>query len=187
MARDDLKLQQSMNGALDHELSEHELAALHAQLEESSEAAAHWERLRKTDELMRTTPLVAPSAGFTRRVMAAIAAIPLPEFARRQPGIGVALGLAVAAFMTVPIFSVLFFVLFSVLTDPGALNVVLQAIMDGASYTIGLVANIAGDLESAATDTPVLLVLLTTMIPVTALWVWLVRYLLKGSRMRSRP
>jgi hypothetical protein len=186
MARDDVKLQQSMNGALDHELSEHELAALSAQLDESQEAATQWERLRTTDELMRTTPLVAPSPGFARRVMAAIAAIPLPEFAQRQLGIGIALGLAVAAFLTVPILSVLFFVFFSVLTDPGALNTVLQTLINGASYTIGLMANIAGDLEATATDTPMLLLLLSTMIPITALWAWLVRYLLKGSRMQTR-
>jgi hypothetical protein len=186
MARDEMKLQQSMNGALDRELSEEELAALNARLEESQEAAAHWERLRTTDELMRTTPLVAPSVGFTHRVMAAIAALPLPGFVQRQPGIGIALGLAVAAFLTVPILSVLFFVFLGVLTNPGALNAALQTLINGASYMTGLLGNIASDLESAAADTRVLLLLLATMIPVTALWVWLVRYLLRGSRMQTR-
>jgi hypothetical protein len=63
---------------------------------------------------------------------------------------------------------------------------VLQTIINGASYVIGLMADIAGDLEATATDTPMLLLLLSTTIPITALWAWLVRYLLKGSRMQTR-
>lgn len=102
MARDEIKLQQQMNRALDGELAEQELAVLHARLQESAEESTRWERLRKTDELLRTTPPVAPSRGFAERVMAAILSMPMPEFARRSRGLGLALGLLVAALLAVP-------------------------------------------------------------------------------------
>jgi hypothetical protein len=183
MAREYL---QSMNSALDQELSEQELAALNAQLEESKEASDIWEHLRQTDELLRTTPLVAPSPGFASRVMAAIAAMPLPGFMHREPGIGIALGLLVAALVTVPVFSVLFFMLLTVLADPGTLHTLLQTVLGATSYVIGLMADLAGEVEHMVSDTPVLAALLTTMIPVTLLWGWLIWSLLGGPRFLSK-
>ena len=186
MAGDDLKSQHSMNSSLDHEQSEQEWAALNAQLEESPRAAAQVDLLRKTDELLRTTPAIAPAPGFARRVMAAIAAMPLPEFAQRHLGVGIALGLVIAALFTIPIFSVVFLLVWSVLANPGALNSLLQAIINAASYLIGLVADIAGEIETAAEDTPMLVALLTTMVPVTILWGWLIWNLLGGPRLLRR-
>lgn len=183
MAREYL---QSMNSALDQELSEQELAALNAQLEESKEASDIWEHLQQTDELLRTTPLVAPSPGFASRVMAAIAAMPLPGFMHHEPGIGIALGLLVAALVTVPVFSVLFFMLLTVLTDPGTLHTLLQTVLGATSYVIGLMADLAGEVEHMVSDTPVLAALLTTMIPVTLLWGWLIWSLLGGPRFLSK-
>jgi hypothetical protein len=183
MARDHL---QSMNDALDRELSEQEWEALKAQLEESAEASTAWAHLHQTDELLRTTPVAAPSPGFADRVMAAIAAMPLPGFVHWQPGIGIALGLLVVALVTVPIFSVLFFVLLTVLTDPGALHSVLQTVLSAASYVIGLMADLVGEVENLVRDTPVLAALLTTMIPVTLLWGWLFWSLLGGPRFMSK-
>jgi hypothetical protein len=183
MAREYL---QSMNSALDQELSEQELAALSAQLEESEEASNTWAHLRQTDELLRTTPLVAPAPGFASRVMAAIAAMPLPGFMHREPGVGIALGLLVAALMTVPVFAVLFFVLLTVLTDPGTLHTLLQTVLGATSYLIGLVGDLAEEVETMVRDTPVMAALLTTMIPVTLLWGWLIWSLLGGPRFLSK-
>jgi hypothetical protein len=183
MAHDPL---QSMNSALDQELSEQEWEALNAHLEQSEEASNIWEHLRQTDELLHTTPLIAPSPGFANRVMAAIAAMPLPGFMRREPGIGIALGLLVAALVTVPVFSISFFVLLTVLTDPGTLHTLLQTVLGAASYVIGLMADLAGEIEHMVKDTPVLAALLTTMIPVTLLWGWLIWSLLGGPRFMNR-
>jgi len=183
MAHDPL---QSMNSALDQELSEQEWHALHQRLDESGEAAAAWERLRQTDELLRTTPLVAPSPGFTSRVMAALAAMPLPGFAHRQPGIGIALGLLIAALITVPIFAGLFFVLLTVITDPGSIRSILQAVLNAVGYLMSLVSDLAGEIRHMAEDTPVLAALVTAIIPLTLLWGWLIWSLLGGSRFLTR-
>lgn len=187
MSRDDLKLQHQLNSALDNELSEQELMALQEQIEDSSEAASHWEQLQKTDELLRTTPLVAPSSGFANRVMAALAALPLPAFARRHPGLGIALGLAIAAFLAIPFLSVTLLVILSVLLNPGAVNAWLQTLFEAISYVIRLLAGVVGQFQSGLTNTPIMLALLTTMIPVTLLWIWLLWHLLGGSRFSIRP
>lgn len=186
MAKENVQYQQSMNRALDHDLSEQELEALNSHLHGSAEDAAHWERLRQTDELLRITPMVAPAAGFTNRVMAAIAAMPMPQFAKQHLSVGIALGLAMAALLTVPILSIVFWILVSVLTDPGTLNEWLQTLINAAGYVINLLSDLAGEVRGAARQTPMLLALLTTMIPLTVLWGWLIWYLLGGPRFLAR-
>ncbi len=170
-----------MNRALDSELSEEEQAALLAELEQSQADAVQWSKLRKTDELLRTTPLIAPASDFSRRVMAAVAAMPMPEFIRRNPGLGVALGLAVAALLTIPVFSVLFFLILSVFTDPGALNGLFQTLLNTAGYVIDLTGNILDEIQSFASGTSALPLVLTAMVPVTIVWGWLI-WVLVGNR-----
>jgi hypothetical protein len=179
MAKGEMQYQQIMNRALDEDLTEQEMEQLGTRLEESADDAVHWERLRQTDELLRITPMVAPAAGFTNRVMAAIAAMPLPDFAKRHLSVGIALGLAIVALLTVPILSVIFL-------DPGALNDWLQTLINAAGYVINLLGDLAGEVRDAGRQTPMLLALLTTMIPLTVLWGWLIWYLLGGPKFMTR-
>ena len=175
-----------MQRALDHELAEEELTALNARLEESEEAAETWQRLRKTDHLFRTTPPIAPAPGFAKRVMAAVAAMDLPDFARRPLSVGVALGLAMAAIMTLPVLSLLLILLLKVITDPGNLNALLQTVADLVSYLVGYAADLLNEIRTLVTDTPLfVVVLLGMMIPLTALWGWLGWHLFGGRRLAS--
>ncbi len=170
-----------MNRALDSELSEEEQALLQSELEQSAQDAVQWGRLRKTDELLRTTPLIAPVPEFSRRVMAAIAAMPVPEFIRHNAGLGFALGLVMAALFTIPVFSALLFLIFSVLTDPGALNGLFQTMLNTAGYVISLTGSTFDEIQSFASGTSALPLVLTAMVPVTALWAWLI-WALVGNR-----
>jgi hypothetical protein len=179
------KYHHEMNSALDRELSEQEWAALNAHLEDSPETASYWEQLRHTDHLLRTTPLAAPSPGFTSRVMAAVAAMHLGEIAKHRLGVGVALGLIVAALFTVPVLSILTILLFSTLTDPGTLNALFQNVAGGVGYGLGIAFDLGDGLERLATETPVVPALLTTVIPLSMLWVWLVWYLSEGRMVAS--
>jgi hypothetical protein len=183
MPRDDANLHARMNRALDDELSEEERALMHQQLEESSDTSDHWEQLRRTDELLRTTPMIAPVPEFTSRVMAALVALPIPAFVRRHPGAGIALGLALAALFTVPVFSVLLLVVLSALTDPGTFHVWLKPVLGASGYLLGLVTDIAAELRAGITTTPMIVALITTMIPLSALWGWLLWYLMGSPRL----
>jgi len=180
MARDEIKLQQQMNRALDGELADQELAMLQARLQESAEETTRWERLRKTDELLRTTPLVAPSRGFAERVMAAILSMPMPEFARRSRGLGLALGLLVAALLAVPVLWAVLFVFLSVITNPDALASVLQTILDAAGYVAGLLTSLVDQAQTLTGDVALLGGLLAAVLAMAALWVWLIRRVTGG-------
>lgn len=180
MVHDDLTTQHKMNNALDHSLSEEELAELQAHFEAVPEAVEEWEQLRRTDELLRTTPKVSPSADFARRVMEAIAALPLPGFAKRDLSVGLALGLAAAAALAIPVLVVALFLLLSVITNPGTISTLLQASVDAMSFVVGLAADLAAQVRDWVADTPALTVLLVLVIPLSVVWGWMLWALLGG-------
>jgi hypothetical protein len=181
---DQLKYHHKLNTALDQELTEQEWEALNNDLADSPEVAAYWERLRRVDRLLHETPLAAPSAGFTSRVMAAIAAIHLPDHRRLSVGIG--LGLGVAAILIIPLLSAGLLLLLSVITDPGTYTKLLQAITGGVSYLVDLGANLGSELETLVTDTPMIPALLSTAIPISMVWGWLVWYLSGHPKLPTR-
>jgi len=180
MPHDDLTLQQQMQRALDGELTGEELALFQSRLDESDQRAAGWERLRQTDELLRKTPLVAPSCGFADRVMAAILAMGVPEFARRHTSVGLALGLVAAALLTVPVLWVMLFVIVSVLTDPGALRAVLETILRTAGAVAGLLVDLADRVRAFAGETALLGAVFAGVAAVTIAWLGLIWRLMGG-------
>lgn len=177
MVNDPSNLEHRMNKALDQALSEAEAETLQEQLSASSGSSEQWQRMQQVDQLMRTTPLVAPSAGFTARVMAAIERLRLDELADRQISVGVALGLMAAALLTIPFLSVLLIVLVSALSTPATVTALFQGVTSGTSYAIDLVADLLHVMKDLVTDTPMVPALLTTMIPLGMVWAWLLWYL----------
>ncbi len=174
MTHDDLRLQQQMNRALDGELAAEELALLQARLHESEHSTANWELLRKTDEVLRTTPLVAPSRGFAERVVTAILAIGVPEFARRHMSVGLALGLVAAALLTVPVLWAALFVIVSVVTDPGALSAVLQTILGAAGAVADLLTDLANQAQAFSGEASLFGAVFAAVTVVTIAWLWLI-------------
>jgi len=171
-----------MNQALDDELAAHELAALQNEVRQTQEIAADWDRLRRTDELLRTTPMIHPAAGFADRVMAVLSALPMPGFARRTPSVGIALGLALAALLAIPVLSVGLWLLLSLLTDPGALTDFLQAILDAAGTVLGLGGEVLDAIRGAAGETTLVAALLAALAPILALWVGVLWTVAGGAR-----
>lgn len=186
MARDDTRQQQQMNEALDHALSDDKWDELQTAIAESEDTAAQWDSLRKTDQLLRETPPVSPSAGFAERVMAAIATLSLPGIHQRELGVGIALGLLVMGLVTIPLLAVLLVIIISVLTNPGAITTFMASLFSVVGYIISLGADIVTQVENRAVGTPVLVALLTTMIPVTLLWAWLIWQLIGGPQVLNR-
>ncbi len=180
----DPKFQQSTNNAHDQELSEAELAELQARQTEIEEAAPP-PQVRKVEKFLRETPQIAPASGFSSRVMAAIAAVGLPDLRKRQMGLGLALGLLAVAFLTLPVLSILLIVLVSVISNPGTLHSLFQWITEGASYVLAMAGDLGNSLEHLVRKTPLVAVLLSTSIPVAIFWGWLVRYLLRGHRVTA--
>lgn len=186
MVHDDLTTQHRMNEALDQTLSEEELAELQAQFEAAPEVGQEWEQLRRTDELLRTTPQVCPSAGFAKRVMEAIAALPLPGFAKRELSVGLALGLAAAATLAIPVLVVSLFLLIGAIANPGTLSTLLEASINAMSFVVGLAADVATEVRSWISDTPALGVLLVLVVPLSIVWGWMLWTLLSGRELVIR-
>lgn len=180
MPHDDLTLQQQMQRALDGELSGGELALLQSRLDESGQRAAGWERLRQTDVLLRKTPLVVPARGFADRVMAAIMAMGVPEFARRHTSVGLALGLVAAALLTVPVLWAMLFVIVSALTDPGALGAVLETILAAASAVADLLADLVDQVQAFTGESALLGAVFAGVAAVTIAWLGLIWRLMGG-------
>ena len=178
----DERFQQHMHAALDGELSELEQQFLQEQLADSPDATDEWQRLQNTDKLLRETPPIRPAAEFANRVMAAIAALPLPDLATRPLSVGLALGLAAAALLTLPLLSAMVIVLLASLADPGTLNALLQGLLNGASYLIGLAVDVQAGLQNILDRSPLLLMVPVALIPLTALWAWLMWRLFGGPR-----
>lgn len=176
MAQDPSELNRKMSEALDQSLSPEELEALHQQIEAAGEPE-RWSRMQRVDRLLRSTPLLAPSAGFAERVMAALERLQLDELAERKISLGVALGLMAAALLAVPVLSAALIGMVSVLSNPQTVAALLQTAAAGASYVIDLMIDFIRVLRDVATDTPILPALLSTMIPLSMLWLWLLWYL----------
>lgn len=186
MTKDEMSFRQKMNSALDHELSEEELAELQSRLEGTPEDSEEWEQLRKTDELLRTTPMVGPSAVFRKRVMDAIAAMPLPEFVKRDLNMGLALGLLAAAILAIPAMALVLFLVLSLITNPATFSTLLQASIDVMSYGVGLAVDIADEVRDWVAETPALAVLLVLTIPLSAIWGWILWRLVNGRSLSIR-
>jgi hypothetical protein len=154
-------------------------------MEEPAEAGGQAKRLARVDRVLSETPMVGPSAGFALRVMAAIAAMELPHLTRRRLTSSFAVGLAVAALLVLPGLSGLVIVVASAITNPGILNAGFQIVANGTGYAAGLIADVGESLNKAVSETPMVPALLTTVIPITMLWVWAVWYLMREPRLLS--
>lgn len=185
------RLQSPLNSAHDDEQRAAELAALDDQIKEAEAAQgdqveqATTESQQRVDRLFGQTPMVDPSPGFAARVMAAIAQ--MPAYARRELGIGLALGLAFAAVIAVPLVVALAVALVVTLLDAGTLSSILQGAVEAAGYVVGLGRDAAGELRAWVQDSPAVAVLATALLPLVAIWAWLL-WTLSGRGWRfNRP
>jgi hypothetical protein len=183
---DNQKLQRDMNHALDNQLSEAEFEALQVQMAEAPETAEQWDKMQQVDRLLTATPKVAPLPGFANRVMAAIASMELPEFMNKRVGLGMAFGLLIVAFITIPVLSALLIGLVSMVTNAGAVHSFFTWVVEAAGYIIGIGKDITHELRALASDSPALPALITTLIPMIMLWAWLLWYLLGGPKFLAK-
>lgn len=166
--------QRDSDDALHQALSEDSLAALQERLTAGGQADEQARSHTRVDRLLRETSMAAPSPGFTERVMAAIAALPLPEYVRRELSVGVALGLLAAMVLTVPLLVVAFVGVASVVTSPSGWGRMLNGAIDAASSVGALLLDIGDELQTLVSGTPVVPALLAVVIPLVVVWGWVV-------------
>ena len=150
------------------DFSEEELAASQAQ--QAEDTAPRAQALQWVDALLRSAPVLAPSAEFAERVMHAIATMPRPDWKRRDLSVGVALGLMVAAFVSVPFLAGAFFALVRTLADADIFSTLLQTGVSVLTGTMGLLTEVAEQMQALVTASMWNTILVALVLPAAALW-----------------
>jgi hypothetical protein len=176
-------IKREMNLALDHELVDEARSALDTHLSSSAQDAALWDRMQTVDHLLSAEPLVEAPSDFASKVMAFIAAntVNAPSVqenleARSRAGLGAAFGLVLAVVITVPLVATALIAVQRWLSDPAALNTLLQQTVLFLNTIAQAVASFLQVIASYTVDNPILPALLTTLIPLTMIWGWLMWY-----------
>ena len=171
-------IKRDMNLALDHVLSEKAEAALHAHLSTSPSDVALWDRLQAVDGLLRSEPMVQAPPDFASKVMASIAAGTAPSKApaKRPIRSGSALELLLAVVIVVPLAATAVIAILRWLSNPAALNNLMQQIVLTLNSIAQAVASLCQALASYLTGNAVLPALLTTIIPLIMIWGWFMWY-----------
>jgi anti-sigma factor RsiW len=171
-------IKRDMNLALDHALSDKAEAVLRAHLPTAPGDAALWDSLQAVDNLLKGEPMVQAPPDFASKVMASIAAGAAPSKApaRRATRPGSALEVLLAVVIVVPLAATAVIAILRWLSDPAALNDLMQQIVLALNSVAQAVASLFQILASYLTGNAVLPALLTTIIPLIMIWGWFMWY-----------
>jgi hypothetical protein len=168
-------LKHDMNLALDHLLPDSDaFEARMSALPTSSREALLWDRMQMVDALLRNDSEIAAPPDFASRVIASIAAGPAPVKAHAP--MGAALALALIALFLVPLAVGGVVVVQRLLTDPGALNALVQQLVAILNFVAQAVTSTFQVIASSVIDQPILPALLITIIPLVVVWGWFMWY-----------
>jgi anti-sigma factor RsiW len=165
-------IKRDMNLALDHVLPDADRAALDTHIAGSPEDAALWTRLKTVDHLLGGEPILQAPPDFASKVMVAIAAAPAPTRARNRGFLGLFLIIGIL----VPLVSLGLIGLQHWLSDPAAITIALQQVVQFLNSAAQTFASLLQTLAAYTVETPILPALLTTLIPLVMVWGWLMWY-----------
>jgi anti-sigma factor RsiW len=171
-------IKRDMNLALDHALPDQAEAAFHVHLSTTPGDAALWDRLQAVDGLLKSEPMVQAPPDFASKVMASIAAGTAPSKAPagRLARTGSILELLLAVVIVVPLAATAVIAVLRWLSDPAALNNLMQQIVLALNSIAQAVASLFQVLANFLTGNAVLPALLTTIIPLIMIWGWFMWY-----------
>jgi hypothetical protein len=178
-------IRRDMNLALDHALSAQAETALRAHLSATSGDAALWDRLQAVDRLLGSEPMVQAPPDFASKVMASIAAGAATNKApaRRQSWLGLTLEPLLAVGIAVPLAATAVIAILRWLSNPAALNNLMQQIVLTLNTVAQAVASLFQALAGYLTGNAVLPALLTTIIPLIMIWGWFMWYTAQRRRL----
>lgn len=182
MGNDQASHAHQMQQSFEPEQGEREMEAVRARLGAEAAPEVSGKSMQRVEMLLRSAPFESPSAGFSARVMAAVAAMTFPHMLNRRLSLSFALALAIAAGLALPLLALGIAALFDALSDPAFLNNVVTFAATAIGSAYGLVNQYIAGVEALINDTPMVPALLTTAIPLAMLVSWLVWYLLDGPR-----
>ncbi len=169
-------VKREMNLALDHSLPDSSQAALEAHLAKSPPDAMFWDNLQRVDALFSGAPMAEAPLNFADKVMASIAAGKVPAPAKPHRGLSTVFGLLLALIIVLPLLFTAAVTIRQWLSDPAALNILLQQIVLLLNSVAQLTASFFQVLAQYASDNLVIPALLSVTIPITLIWGWMMWY-----------
>jgi hypothetical protein len=133
-------------------------------------------RLRLVDHLLSSAPLVLPGTEFAERVMEALRRHEYQNI-NRYTAFGLALGLIAAIVIVVSIVAGAFLALINILINWTA---VYQALVEVGGTFNGAIADFPESLNQAVSDSPVGIALSLLSLPLTFVWLRIMRRVLEG-------
>ncbi|MBK8023569.1 MAG: hypothetical protein IPK19_19580 [Chloroflexi bacterium] len=162
-----------MHEALDENMDSEALKDLREQLSLDAEDKAAFDRLRRTDRMLRAAPMEAAPEGLALKIMAHLAERLAPERLRGSSA-ALAVGLAAIALLLTPLLAVAGWLIISAVSSATVLGGLLSQVV----LVIGALMNALEALVEGANDvmttTPEASLLLLALVPVAI--IWLIRF-----------
>ncbi|NDJ61998.1 MAG: hypothetical protein GYB67_12780 [Chloroflexi bacterium] len=159
-----------MHEVLDETLPEARLRKLRAEMSEQPEAAAAYNRLRRTDQMLRAAPFEHAPQGLAMKIMTRLATELDPKRFMRSSGLALALGLALITLLCVPVLAVIAWLLISLIGSAGALSGLTQEVVALMSRVLGGLDGLAEGAQDLLAAYPEVPLLMLTLIPLGGLW-----------------
>ncbi len=170
----------AMNLAIDRLLDTDARDALDEHLDHSPDDALLWHKMQRVDRTLRGAAQVAAPAGFSARLMAALAAGRGPQTDPRL-GIGIAVGLMLAAFVTIPVLGGLLLLALSLILNTTAIQTALAGLSRLGSALSAVLATFVTQMGTLVATNPLMPILSMAALGTLAMfwrmtWVQAVRY-----------
>ncbi len=137
-----------------------------------------WDRMQAVDNLLRSEPVEEAPPDFASKVMAAVAAEAATDMApaRNQAGVRAGLGLLLLVVIAVPLVVMTIVGVQHWLSDPAAINNLMQQIVRLLNSMAQAIASIFQVIAGFLAGNAILPALLTTIIPLIMIWGWFMWY-----------
>lgn len=123
------QVRHEINMALDNALSMSDEAALSQHLASSHQDADLYNGMKTVDRLFASEPLLQAPPNFAANLMASIAAGKAPQPVPNRTDVRALLGFFLATLILLPVFLVVMSYIHQLITDPAALNLLLQRVV----------------------------------------------------------
>ncbi|MBN1965206.1 MAG: hypothetical protein JW910_11210 [Anaerolineae bacterium] len=175
--------QDLMNRALDERLTASEQAELQAHLDANPREGALYDNLRAVDAFFQAAPMIVAPPGFAMQVMARIEAGEHEALREERRALSrLALWLGLSALVVLPLLGLVLVLVVQAATQPAALAGALQGLIQTLGSLGHALENVMGFLSDLVDGTPLVPLLLVTVIPLLMLWGWLVWYVQRINR-----
>ncbi len=173
MANERNKRLMQIQEALDGVQSADTMRELRRQLDSDEAESAAFERLRKTDQLLRVAPTEAAPEGMALKILTRLAERLNPRLLH-ETSPAVALGLAAVALILTPLLAVVGWLAIAAVSSAAILGSLVDQVITILAALMNLLESLVAGARDIMATSPEAAVLLMALIPIAVLW--LVRF-----------